>query len=308
MRTRSLPRRSTRIAIAAALVLFAEDADAQLEFAGTPWGAAREAATERIRSAGYTYRGVDQDGDPVFGAADSVDVVAMFGEGGLVHVEAVWQRDPDALPARYGRMADSMRAALGAPDTASVDEGEEFSERFVTWNRDGVTLQLYYRPRSGGLDTALILSHQGPGWEAEYERRDEMDRARTARERAEGTRDTTGVGDYHQAFGGFRVLIRVDTVQYQRLGPQSYRARFLHNWMQTRHLPNGLMYDASVTEVELDCRGVRTRLLRTIPLYDFRATPAVDVPEARRQWTAPAAGSPDEVAIRSACEVLARQP
>jgi hypothetical protein len=285
--------------IVATLALFAGDAGAQLEFRGVPWGASQDEATERIRAAGYAFRGVDQDGDLVFGAADSVDLVAMFDSAGLVYVEATWLREPDRLPARYRRMGDSMRAAVGAPDTVTADEGEDVYERFMSWNRDGAALELYYRPRGGGLDTALFLRHTGPGWEAEDMRRGEVE---------EGPRDTTGVGDYHQAFGGFRVLIRVDTVKYERVGPQRYRAYFLHDWMQSRRLPNGLMYSSFYTRVELDCRELRTRQLRVIPLYGGRATPPIDIPERQRQWTRPLPGSPDDVAIRSACEALGRQP
>jgi hypothetical protein len=300
---RSIPRRSSLIATIAALMLFADESAAQLEFAGAPWGTPAEQASERIRAAGYTFRGVDQDGDWIFGAADSVDLVAMFDSTGLVSVESQWMRNPDRLLARYRRMADSMRAAVGPPDEASEDE----SGRVLNWARDGSTLELFFRPRGGGLDTTLFLRHQGAGYEAEFERRVAREQEQMERERAEGTRDTTAVGDYHQAFGGFRVLIRVDTVKYERLGPQAYRARVLHNWMQTRRLPNGLMYDAALTEVELDCRVQRTRTIRRTMLYE-RPAAVVDVPEAERRWTTPRRGSPDATAVQSACQALARQP
>jgi hypothetical protein len=300
---RFLSRRSPLVLLAAAL-LSAGDAAAQLEFAQIPWGTPETRTMEHITSAGYRFRGTDQDGDMVFGAADSVDLVAMFDGAGLVSVELRWMRNPDRLLARYRRMADSMRAALGRPDEASEDE----YGRSLSWARNGSTLELFFRPRGGGLDTMLFLRHQAAGYEPEFERRVAREREQMERERAEGTRDTTGVGDYHQAFGDFRVLIRVDTVKYERMGPQAYRARFLHDWMQMRRLPNGLMYDAALTEVELDCRVQRTRLLRTTPLYDFRATPPVDVPESERRWTTPRRGSPDVEAVRSACQALARQP
>jgi hypothetical protein len=304
MHLRAFPRCSLLIAIAAALLLSADDSAAQLEFAQIPWGTPEARTIEHITSAGYTFRGTDQDGDMVFGAADSVDLVAMFDSAGLVAVESQWMRNPDRLLARYRRMADSMRAAVGTPDETLEDE----SGRSLNWGRDGATLELFFRPRGGGLDTMLIVRHQGAGYEAEFERRVAREQEQTERERADGTRDTTAVGDYHQAFGGFRVLIRVDTVTYERLGPQAYRARFLYDWMQTRRLPNGLMYNAALTEVELDCRVQRTRLLRTIPLYAFRATPPIDVPEAERRWTTPRRGAPDVEAVRSACQALARQP
>lgn len=286
--------------VLAALALSAGDAAAQLEFAGIPWGTSSDSTRASIQRAGYHFRGQDQDGDWVFGAPDSVDLVAMFDSAGLVHVEAMWLRDPDRLPARYQHLADSMRASLGAPDTANADE----YERFMTWRRDGAELALFFRPRGGGLDTALTIRHFGPGWEAEDLRRSE---AWTDREESEA--DTIGYGEYHQAFGGFRTLIRVDTVRYTRLGPQRYLARFREDRMQSRRLPNGLRYGATVSDVELDCRQMSTRAQRTFFLYNIRVlTHTEDIPEARRQWFQPVAGSPDDVAIRDACEVLARQP
>lgn len=287
--------RSLLLSILLALPISPRHAAAQLEFAGIPWGTPREEASARIRAAGYTFRGVDQDGDLVFGAPDSVDLVALA-DSALIQVELTWMRDPDRLPARFDRMADSMRAALGPPDSAQVEEWE----RWMAWNRGDATLELYYRPRSGGMDTVLTLRHAGPGWADAIAARSEW-------EGQEEERDTTAVGDYHQAFGGFRVLIRVDTVKYERLGPQRYRARFLHNGMQMRRLPNGIMYSDALDEVELDCRAFRTRLIRQTLLYD-RPAAVIDVPEAERAWTRPPPESPYGLALRSACEVLGRQP
>jgi hypothetical protein len=298
MISRFLSLRSLLLPILAALAVVAGDAHAQLEFAGVPWGASRDVAAERIRAAGYTYRGVDQEGALVFGAADSVDLVAGFVGAGLREVTLTWFHDPDRLPARFRRMADSMRAAVGAPDTVSIEEWE----RRMRWRRDGAALELYYRPTSGGMDTVLIVTHESPPWTLTDEDFPEADGQQ------ERERDTTAVGDYHQAFGSFRVLIRVDTVKYERTAPGTYRARFLHDWMQTRRLANGLMYSSVLTEVQLDCRAFRTRPLRVISLYDGRSAPPIDIPEREGQWTRPRPGSPDDVAIRSACEALARQP
>lgn len=283
-----------------ALGLRAEGAAAQLEFRGIPWGASPDDARAAIERAGHPFRGQDQDGDHVFGGPDRMDVVAMFDSAGLVYVESTWLDDPDGLPARFERLGDSLRASLGAPDTANEDE----YERFMRWRRDGAELELFFRPRGGGLDTALTVKHYGPGWEAE-----DLRRAEAWQHRAEGERDTTGVGDWHQAFGGFRVLIRVDTVKYTRLDGQRYLARILHDWTQLYRTPSGLMYSAAVADLELDCGRMRTRLHRRVFLYDTDALPDPEViPEAERQWSRPVAGSPDDVAIREACTALGRQP
>jgi hypothetical protein len=284
----------------AALALSVGDAAAQLEFRGIAWGTSPDSTRAAIERAGYPFRGVDQDGDWVFGGPEPMDVVAMFDSAGLVYVEMQWMEEPDRLPARYERMADSMRRALGAPDSAHADE----YERYVRWLRGGADLELFFRPRGGGLDTALTVRHYGPGWQAEDLRRSE---AWTGEEESEA--DTIGYGEYHQAFGGFRTLIRVDTVRFTRLGPQRYLARFREDHMQSRRLPNGLRYGATVADVELDCQRMRTRAQRTFYLYNIRVLAHTeDVPEAERQWSQPVAGSPDEIAIRDACQVLARQP
>ncbi|HEU0299523.1 MAG TPA: hypothetical protein VFR37_08720 [Longimicrobium sp.] len=297
-----LPLRSLLVLLA--IVLAAGDASAQLEFAGIPWGTPVDSASARIQRAGYAFRGEDQLGDRVFGGPDGMDLVAMFDSTGLVLVEATWMDRPELLPARYERMADSMRRALGAPDTANADE----YERFGTWKRGEAVLDLFFRPRGGGLDTALILRHAGPGYEAEYERRDLAWEARGAEERANGTSDTTGVGDWENAFSDFRVMIRVDTTRYTRLAPGLFRARFRHDWMQRRRLENGMLYSAAITFAELDCQAVATRPYRVIRMYDFRALPVVFIRQADRRWVRPAPRSPDDSALRRACEVLGRQP
>lgn len=288
---------SLLLSILLAIPISPRDAGAQLEFAGIPWGTPVDQARARLEADGYLYRGTDQFGDVVFGAADSVDLVASFGAEGLFQVELTWLRDPDRLPARFERLARAGRAAAGAPDS---EAGEDYRE--MIWEREGAIVELMYRPRGGGLDAAVVLRHVGPNATAAFGARADASAA------AEAERDTTAVGDYHQAYGDFGVLIRADTVKYARLGPQQYRARFLHDWMQQRRAPSGVLYSAALTEVELDCRAVRTRLLRTTLLYEGRSVPPVDVPESEQRWTGPAPGSPDAAAIRSACQALGRQP
>jgi hypothetical protein len=288
------------LSVLAALAFTAGDAAAQLEFRGIAWGTPPDGTRAAIERAGYPFRGVDQDGDWVFGGPESLDLVAMFDSAGLVYVEQQWMQAPDGLPARYERMADSLRRHLGAPDTTNADE----YERFMVWRRGGAELELFFRPRGGGLDTALTVRHHGPGWGAE-----DLRRMEAWEEREESEADTIGYGEYHQAFGGFRTLIRVDTVRFTRLGPQRYLARFREDKMQMRRLPNGLMYGATVADVELDCRQMRTRAHRTFYLHNIRVLAHTEeVPEAERRWTRPVPGSPDDIAIRDACEVLGRQP
>lgn len=240
-----------------------------------------EQATTRIQAAGYALRGADRHGDVVFGAADSAELVAMFDSVGLVFVHVEWMRDPDRLPARFERMRDSMRTVLGPPG----DEEDDF-ERWLEWTQDGASAELMFRPADRGVDTLVALVHRGPGSLAEFDRRRAAADAREERFRTEGHRDTTALGDYHTAFSDYAVLVGVHTVRYQRLGPRLYRARVLYDWMLPRRLPSGMMYDAWLAEVELDCAAFRSRTVRNIPLY-YEVVAIMDVPESERVWTRP---------------------
>lgn len=168
MASRSLRRRSILLPVLLALALSAPDAAAQREFAGIPWGTPPAEATERLRAAGYAPRGTGEHGDRTFGGADGVELLAVFDPRGLVFAEARWLEPADQLPARYERMADSMRAVLGAPTVAERDD----YERSMTWlGAESGGVGLVYS-RGGGIPPMLSVTHWGPGYEEEVERRE----------------------------------------------------------------------------------------------------------------------------------------
>lgn len=282
-------------------ILAATPAAAQLEFGGIPWGTSVDSARAQLQRAGYVPRGQDQAGDWVFGDATGVDLVTMFDSAGLVGVDLKWTRDFGRLPARFDRLADSLSRAFGAPQSAADDDA---GERAREWTRDGARTWLFLRPRGSGMDSALVLIYEGPGWEAEFERRNEADRARDAYEEENGRADTTAYGDWVIAYSDARDLTMVDTVRFSRVGDRLYRARFLDQWFQTRRLENGMMYNGALTEVELDCGGMRARLLRTIPLYGRRATAPIE----GSTWLPPLPGANHARAVARACEMLGRRP
>src|SRR5687768_4201068 len=151
-----------------ALALSAEDAAAQREFAGIPWGTPAAEATERIRAAGYELRGTGPHGDLTFGGPDGVEFLAVFDPRGLVYVQARWHEPAERLPERFERMADSMRAVLGAPTMAGRDD----YERSMTWlGAEWGGVDLVYG-RGGGIPPLLSLTHWGRGYEEEVERRE----------------------------------------------------------------------------------------------------------------------------------------
>lgn len=169
MASRYLPRRSILLPVLLALALSAPDAAAQREFAGIPWGTPPGEATERIRAAGYELRGTGEHGDLTFGRADGAELLAVFDPRGLVFVEARWLEPAERLPARYERMADSMRAVLGAPGTSNRDA----YERSMTWLGAGSGgVDLVYSRGEGGPPPLLSLTHWGPGYEEEVTRRE----------------------------------------------------------------------------------------------------------------------------------------
>lgn len=285
------------------LVLAPVPAAAQLTFRGMGWGTPADAAKEQLQRAGYVLRGQDQDGDWVFRGPEREDLVTRFDAAGLVGVDLEWSRPADALPARFATLADSLRRAFGPPDEAAED-GEEPS---MEWRRDGARVWLFLFPRGSGRDSMLSLRYEGPGWEAEFERRSEADRAREAHEEENGRADTTAYGAWLRVYSDARDFTRVDTVSFTRVGDRRYHARFLDDWFQTRRLENGLMYDGAITEVLLDCQRMQTRLLRTVPLYGHRATIVVEAREGEERWLPPMPNRNHARAVERACAALARQ-
>jgi hypothetical protein len=290
-------RRLSRLILALLLAVPAS-AVAQLEFGGIAWGTPADSATARIQRAGYVLRGEDQEGNRVFRGPDRVDLITTFDSAGLVGVDLEWFHDVHRLPARYARLADSLRRAWGTPEPS-----ENTEELAMDWQRDGVHVWLMLFPRGSGMDSLLSLRYEGPGWQAEYDRRNEVDVARMEHERDNGRADTTSYGDWLNVFSDFRDFTRVDTVRFTRVGDRLYRARFLDSWFQRRRLENGMMYNGALTEVELDCRRMTARLLRTIPLYSHRALPAIE----GSRWLPPMPNTNHARAVERACEALGRQ-
>jgi hypothetical protein len=169
MASRSRPRPSILLPVLLALAVSAPDVAAQREFAGIPWGTPPAEAAERLRAAGYEPRGTGEHGDLTFGGPDGAQLLAVFDPRGLVLVEARWLEPADRLPARFERMADSMRAVLGAPSTSNRDD----YERSMTWlGAEWGGVDLVYSRGEGGPPPLLSLTHWGPGYEEEVTRRE----------------------------------------------------------------------------------------------------------------------------------------
>lgn len=283
--------------ITLALVAAPVSAAAQLTFHGLRWGAPATEVSERIRAAGYPLRGRDQWGDLVFSAPAGGSLVAWMSPAGLVGVELEWKNEPPGrLPTRFARLADSLQARYG-PATNQ-------HETLRAWlDREGA-MALILETR---LDSVLLLYHSSVDKSDEIYRRDSVMTATREQARATGA-DSVWAGAWQPATDDEWPDDYVDILHFTVLGPRMYGARMLKRVGFTERLENGLLYDAAVTEVELDCAAIRSRLLRTRPLYLELPTPPIAVPQSARRWVQPGPGSQEERTIRGACAQLARQP
>jgi hypothetical protein len=285
------------LAVLAALALSAGDAAAQLEFAGIAWGTPAEQTADRLRAMGYVLRGVDQNGDHVFRGPEGETLVAKMSLDGVVQVQVEWTGDPARLPARYARLADSLQAAFGRPYAEGHNDG-------ASWTRDEAWVNIWLRPAAPQLDSTLFLFHTAPADAAEELRRAQLQDDASV----PGRVDSVDVGAWAEADFTDRWEQLVDTARVVVLGGGLYGARLRDRWTDPRRLENGLVYDAAVREVEVDCGETRLRLLRSIPLYHEVSMRAIEVPAGERRWDRPAPGSRAEASLRAVCEVLARQP
>jgi len=300
MIARPLARFSRSLLIAAAAcVALTAPAAAQLTFGGVAWGTPAAQARARFAEQGYRFRGADQDGDLVFWGPQRSELVVTLAPAGVAGVALEWPGTAAQARARYAALADSLRRALGAPTTR--EEGS------VAWERGGARLSAWH---GGTGDAARAgptagLTARGPGFDAEIERRSDAERAESdRREQGEQPRDTLLVGDWMRVYSDTRVLASFDSAGSVRVGPAVYRTRIRESWMFTRRLENGTKYDGAVRTVEIDCGGMRERLLRTVPFYDRRSSPPHDVAPAAQRWSTPAATSAEGRELRRACALM----
>jgi hypothetical protein len=282
-----------------AICVMEAGAAAQMEFAGIAWGTPAQAAGERLQGMGYVPRGVDQNGDHVFLGPQGELLVARMAPDGLVQVQVEWTRDPARLPARYARMVDSLQSVLGAP-YASQEHG-------TSWNHGEAWVNLWLRPAAPQLDSTLFLFHTSPADDAEALRRGEVLSAVGDRERQHGPADSTGAGAWAPAAHTDRWELLVDTVRFRARGDRVFHARLLDQWVDARRLENGLLYDAAVSVVQMDCRGHRLRVPLVTLLYRGVPVPAAAVSDTGRRSIHPRADTLRTGGLRQVCAILARQ-
>ncbi|HEU4559581.1 MAG TPA: hypothetical protein VFS20_17145 [Longimicrobium sp.] len=254
-----------------------------------------------MEAKGYRFRGADQDGDLVFWGPLRSELVLTVSPAGVVGVQEIWPGTQAQARARYRVVADSLRRVHGRPNRSEDAPGESS----VAWERDSVTLTVAYGDRGVVRETprAEVRAHS-PGYWAEIERRSDLERAENERiASGEQPRDTLLVGDWMRVYSDGRYLTSFDSAGTVRVSPGVYRTRIRDNWMFTRRLENGILYNGEVRTVEIDCQAMRERRLSFVPFYGRKSSPTVVIPPAQRRWSTPAATSPEGRAIRRACQL-----
>lgn len=290
-----MTRRSSLLALSS-LLLAAAPADAQLTVAGLPWEAPGAEVRTRLERAGWRYVGTDQDGDQVYGGPRGSEAVAALAGGRLVGMEVRWPAATrTAARTRYRAATDSLRRLYRAPTT--VDEES------TAWSADSVLLYTWISTGAGAHPgPGAGITAWGRGYDTEMERRSDAERAERQRiESGQQAADSLLSGDWTIVFSDARVLTRLDSATFRAAGPGRFRARIREDWMFTRRLSNGMKYNATVREVEIDCRAGRARVLRTVAGYAGRPAPGTETGTVS-PWGAPAPQSPEGRAIRGSCE------
>ena len=262
-----MKRKSSLLALSS-LLLAAAPADAQLTVAGLAWDAPAADVRTRLERLGWRYVGTDQDGDQVYGGPRGSEAVAAFAGGRLVGMDLRWpSATASAARTRYRVATDSLRRPYRAPTT--VDEES------TAWAADSVLLYTWISQGGGAHPgPGAGITAWGRGYDAEMDRRSDAERGEAARiESGQQRADSLLSGDWTIVFSNARVLTRLDSATFRAAGPGRFRARIREDWMFARRLSNGMKYDATVRDVEIDCRASRARVLRTVAGYAGRSAP-----------------------------------
>lgn len=260
------PLRPRRLLAGLLLALAAAPLSAQrMAFPGIPWGAPADTVRARLEARGYTFERALDTGDHVYLRADSGAWVRADLRGGRAIGFALFDRaEGTGVDARYAALADSLRAALGAPDETGDD-----ARKSLEWMAGLASMELSFDGH--GAFRRVELAWRGPGWIDEMARR-EGEPPLPAGFTLVGSSvfmriavDTTGAGGGR---GRFRIEYPVPvtpTVAGEKQDP----------------------VDAVEYEIDVDCAGRRTRLVSRTTFLEGRRL-ASHRPQAQ-PWTVPQA-------------------
>lgn len=228
----------------------ARDAAAQqgFAFAGIPWRIPADSARARLERLGYTFSHSIDPADPVFARADDGELTVYLQGGrlaGFILVDPA--HGPRAEP-RFRALADSLRAALGKPDS--------LGSAALGWSRGLTEIRLATVDRLG-VDY-VTLEWRGPGMLDEMIRR-WADRPLPPLPPAFTAVTSTAVS-----------RVAVDTSAFKRPSAALPRATFRIDYSQPVG-PEGDPYDGAEYEVDYDCARRRTRLVARVLYLHGRA-------------------------------------
>jgi hypothetical protein len=158
--------RLIRFALVCALVALPSVAHAveELTFADLPWGAGRDAVTERLTAHGFTFRNSDDNGNLVFlGRVHNEEaiVLAWMARGQLVKVSVRLLTTGDEVARVYGKTRQWLVDSFGKP-LREVDAS-------------GTLGAFWRRPQSDAYVKisaylTVDIDYESAAWRAEFER------------------------------------------------------------------------------------------------------------------------------------------
>jgi hypothetical protein len=252
----------------------------QIAYPGIPWETPVDVVRTRVEAQGFELDSVLADGDQVYRRRDGSWLKAYLRGGWVVGITVIDPARRPAVDARFRALADSMEAVLGAP---ALREAEE-----VRWEAALTELSLYMGFARG---PQAELRWRGPGW---Y---DEMHRRRLLIEAPPLPRGFTIVHATPVSF------VSVDTATLARQPGGVLRGRFRIDYAQAVGM-DAEPYDAAEYEMEFDCAGGRTRLLRRTTF--LAATRRHDESFTRIPWAAPSPGNHAARGLSAVCRAAGR--
>jgi hypothetical protein len=261
----------------------APSASAQaIVFGGIPWGTALDTVETRVGAQGFRVDSVLPDGDRIFRRADGAWLKAYLRGGRSVGFTLIDPARRAAVDGRFHALADSVEARLGPP--ARVDSAAE-----EVWWEAGlseVSVEIEF-----GEGRQVEVRWRGPGF---Y---DEMHRRRRLVEVPPLPRGYTIVTANPIS------LVSVDTTFTARQAGGVVRGRFRIDYAQAVGAEADA-YDAAEYEMEFDCAGGRTRLLRrTTYLAGARRH---DDTYTRIPWAPPQPGNHYARGLAAVCRAASR--
>jgi hypothetical protein len=147
-------------------VLAAQQPTAQkLTFHQIAWEVPAESVRAPLQAQGFAFARETDGGDHEFTRPDGTRLIAELRGGRLVGFTLLDPARGDLVPLRYRVLADSLRAALGAPDEEEAEDPRPMRlwDAALSWVRVEVT-------RIGG-EPMVQVAWRGPGWYDELDRR-----------------------------------------------------------------------------------------------------------------------------------------